>query len=95
MAILRWRYEVVTKDWKGIVYPNIHNNWDYPKNKGHLFIPGYIIKALIAFQRDTKKTCHTPHPYTPPSYNQKVKLAKVQKVNPFYRLKESQDSDKL
>ena len=83
MAILHQHYGVVTEDWKVTIYMRIRFHWDYTKNKVHISMPGYITKALIFFQHDTKKLCHAPHLYTPPSYDQKVQLAKVQRSEPI------------
>ena len=83
MQVLKDNYEAVTEDWKGAIYAGIHLHWDYKRGKVHLSMPGYIKKALILFQHpDNYKPCHTPHPYTPPSYGRKVQLAKQERNEP-------------
>ena len=53
-------------------------------------MPGYIKKAFLVFHQYIcdNKPCHTPHPYTPPSYGKKVQLAKQESTEPKLPKKE-------
>jgi hypothetical protein len=42
----------VTCDWTGERYIGIHMHWDYAKKKVHLYMPGYVERALIGFNYD-------------------------------------------
>ena len=48
-------------------------------------MPGYIKKTLLLFGKksDIYRPCHTPHPYTPPSYGKKVQIAVQESTAPI------------
>ena len=96
MNILKNNYKVVTEDWKGKFYAEIHLHWDYKRGKVHQAMPDYIKKILLLFQNSDKyKLCHTQYSYTPPLYEGKVQLAKQESTTPelpeqaYYRNKTS------
>jgi hypothetical protein len=45
LRVLRQDYEI-EEDWEGTCYLGITLDWDYTKRKVHLFMPGYVEKAL-------------------------------------------------
>ena len=54
MTVLQEHY-TVKPDWSGTRYIGIHLAWDYNKGQVHLFMPGYVQKALKQFQHMKKK----------------------------------------
>ena len=57
-TVLEEHYKV-TADWSGTRYAGIHLQWDYDNNKVHLYMPGYIKRALKQFQHKlTEKQFH-------------------------------------
>jgi hypothetical protein len=73
----------VTADWTGKHYIGINLRWDYINHQVHLFMPGYIKKALTIFQH--KQRCHQdqPFPHTPITYGTRKQYAKVHSTSPL------------
>ncbi len=69
---LKKDYEV-TEDWTGKKYLGLIIEWDYNNQIAHLWMPGYIKKALLRFKHKTPdKIQHSPHPHTIPNYGSKT-----------------------
>jgi hypothetical protein len=47
-SVLEEHYKVTT-DWTGGRYIGIHLKWDYEKWQVHMYMPGYVQKALLQF----------------------------------------------
>ena len=74
-AVLTQYYEVTT-DWTGTRYVGIcHLHWDYQKQQVHLYMPGYVQKALLQFHHVLRKKQHQPYPHTPIKYGAKKQYA--------------------
>jgi hypothetical protein len=73
--VLEEHYEV-TCDWTGKRYIGIHLHWDYVKRQVHLYMPGYVEKALRQFQHKLNKKQYQPFPHTPVQYGQKKTICK-------------------
>ena len=65
----------VTTDWTGKQHIGITLNWDYKKRQLHLFMPGYVKKALKQFQHVLKKAQHAQYPSIPIKYSAKKQYA--------------------
>jgi hypothetical protein len=61
LKVLQEHYKV-TCDWSGTRYIGIHMHWDYDNHKLHLFMPGYVKKALTIFQHKASKEKTTTVP---------------------------------
>ena len=59
LKVLQENYKV-TSDWTGNRYIGIHMHWDYDNHKVHLFMPGYVKKALTIFRHKASKSQY-PH----------------------------------
>lgn len=57
-------------------------HWDYENHKVHLFMPGYVKKALTIFQHKASKAQNQPFPHTPIRYGQKKQYAKTASTAP-------------
>ena len=73
----------VTTDWKGERYIGIHLRWDYVNHQVHLFMPGYIKKALTIFQHTQQCQQAQPFPHTPIKYGAPKQYAKVDSASPL------------
>jgi hypothetical protein len=65
IAVLQEHYKIKA-DWTGNGYVGTHLHWDYDKQQVHLYMPGYVEKALIQFGHKLRKnkTNHSPtHQY--------------------------------
>ena len=67
LCILSADYKV-TCDWSGTCYIGIHLRWVYTHHKVHLFMPGYIKKALTIFKHSHSKPEYQQFPRTPIKY---------------------------
>ena len=71
LAHLRKKY-VITHD-EGTRFNGIHLDWNYDKRECELIIPENCFKALIRFNHPTPtKPQHSPYPYQPPQYGQRI-----------------------
>jgi hypothetical protein len=75
LQVLQEHYKV-TYDWSGTRYIGIHMHWDYDNHKLHLFMPGYVKKALTIFQHKASKAQNQPFRQTPIKYGTKKQYAK-------------------
>eukprot|EP00804_Cyclotella_cryptica_P009214 CCRYP_019220-RA/>CCRYP_019220-RA protein AED:0.35 eAED:0.35 QI:0/0/0/1/0/0/2/0/219 len=66
----------VTTDWASEFYIGIHLCWDYNAHPVHLFMPGYVQKALTIFRHHTQCHQNQPYPHTPIKYGAKKQYAK-------------------
>ncbi len=72
LNVLKNDYEV-TDDWMVKNYLKLTIEWDYDNQKVHLWMPGYIKKALLRFKHHKpKKMQNSPHPHTIPDYGNKI-----------------------
>ena len=76
LKVLQEHYKV-TCDWSGTRYIGIHMHWDYDNHKLHLFMPGYVKKALTIFQHKASKAQNQPFLPTPIKYGAKKEYAKT------------------
>ena len=72
----------VTTDWTGNRYIGIHLQWDYKKGQVHLYMPGYVQKALTQFHHIRSKLQHQPFPHTPIKYGAKKQYATEESKSP-------------
>jgi hypothetical protein len=63
MSVLQEHY-TVKADWAGTRYIGIHLHWDYAQRQVHLYMPGYVKKALTQFHHVLKKKQQQPFPRT-------------------------------
>ena len=49
---------------------------DYNKHKVHLYMQGYVTKALQRFKHELTKIKNETYPHFPPNYGAKVQFAK-------------------
>ena len=61
----------VTTDWTGERYIGIHLRWDYNACLIHLFMRGYVQKALTIFRHQARCRQNQPYPHTPVKYGAK------------------------
>jgi hypothetical protein len=74
--VLCKHYQVAT-DWTGEHYIGIHLRWDYVTHQVHLFMPGYVNKALTVFKHKQKCKQDQPFPHTPIKYGAWKQYAKT------------------
>eukprot|EP00804_Cyclotella_cryptica_P020074 CCRYP_014880-RH/>CCRYP_014880-RH protein AED:0.12 eAED:0.12 QI:0/-1/0/1/-1/1/1/0/1096 len=72
----------VTTDWSGDRYIGIHLRWDYVKHQVHLFMPGYVQKALTIFRHNATHRQNQPFPHTPIKYGARKQYAKGPSTSP-------------
>jgi hypothetical protein len=75
MSALQEHYQIKA-DWTGNRYIGIHMAWDYKKGQVHIYMPGYVQKALKLFYHICKKTQNHPFPHTLIKYGAKIQYAK-------------------
>ena len=73
--VLEEHYKV-TSDWTGTRYIGIHLHWDYDHNQVHLYMPGYVKKALLQFRHKLTQKQNQPFPHTPIKYGARKQYAK-------------------
>ena len=61
MTVLQEHYQVKAV-WTGTRYIGIHMAWDYEKGQFHLYMPGYVQRALKLFQHICRKMQNQPFP---------------------------------
>jgi hypothetical protein len=69
---------IATEDWTGTKYLGLTIKWDYENEQVHLWMPGYVSKALLHFdhtQKKTDKIQNSPHPHSIPTYGAKIQYA--------------------
>jgi hypothetical protein len=81
MTVLQEHYQIKA-DWTGTRYIGIHMAWDYEKGRVHLYMPGYVQRALKLFQHIRTKTQHQPFPHTAIKYGAKIQYAKQESTAP-------------
>jgi hypothetical protein len=75
MAALKKDY-TATEDWTGTKYLGLTIEWEYEKGQVHLWMPGYVSKALLRFNhKNPEKTQNSPHPHIIPAYGTKIQYA--------------------
>ena len=74
MSVIQQHYKCKA-DWTGERYIGIHLAWDYENGRVHLYMPGYVQKALKQFQHIFKKKQNQPFPSTPIKYGAKTQYA--------------------
>jgi hypothetical protein len=74
MLVIKQHYECKA-DWTGEQYIGIHLAWDYDNGRVHLYMPGYVQKALKQFQHIFTKKQNQPFPHTPIKYGAKTQYA--------------------
>jgi hypothetical protein len=81
MTVLQEHYQIKA-DWTGTRYIGIHMAWDYEKGQVHLYMPGYVQRALKLFQHIRKKKQNQPFPHTAIKYGAKIQYAKQESTAP-------------
>jgi hypothetical protein len=75
MAALKKDY-TATEDWTETKYLGLTIKWEYEKGQVHLWMPGYVSKALLRFNhKNPEKTQNSPHPHIIPAYGTKIQYA--------------------
>ncbi len=75
MAALKKDY-TATEDWTGKKYLGLTIEWEYEKGQVHLWMPGYVSKALLRFNhKNPEKIQNSPHPHIIPAYGTKIQHA--------------------
>ena len=70
-------------NWKGEQYCGLTIKWDYEGRKVHLFIPGYLQKALSRFQHSPPvKQQDQPYPHIKPNYGAKKQYSQEDDDSP-------------
>jgi hypothetical protein len=65
-----------TEDWTGTKYLGLTIEWDYENRQVHLWMPGYVSKALLRFDhKKSEKMQNSPHPHSIPAYGAKIQYA--------------------
>ncbi len=83
LAVLKQDY-TATKDWEATKYLGLAIQWDHIKQKLHLWMPGYVKKALICFKHKMpEKKQDSPHPHIIPAYGQKIQYAANEDNSPI------------
>jgi hypothetical protein len=85
--VLEEHYKVTT-DWAGERYVGIHLKWDYINRRVHLWMPGYVKKALLQFQHVFRKKQNQPFPHTPIKYGAKQQYATTESDAPLLNAKD-------
>ena len=82
ISTLQQTYDI-TLDWDGKLFCGIHLDWDYTNRTVTCSMPGFVQKGLQRFHHTApSRPQHSPHPWTPPSYGQRVQYAKTINSNP-------------
>jgi hypothetical protein len=74
MSVIKQHYECKA-NWTGERYIGIHLAWDYDNGRVHLYMPGYVQKALKQFQHIFTKKQNQSFPHTPIKYGAKTQYA--------------------
>ncbi len=70
-------------DWAGERYCGLTLKWDYPGQKVHLSMPGYIPKALHCFKHPiSTKPQDQPYPHIKPNYGAKMQHTAAEDTSP-------------
>ena len=70
-------------DWTGKNYLGLTLEWNYIKKWVDISMPGYIPAARHKFQhKDPKKPQYSPHPWTKPTFGQRIQWVKVDPNSP-------------
>ena len=75
MNVLQEHYQVKA-NWTGNRYIKIHMAWDYNKGQVHLYMQGYVQRALKLFQHTRTKTQNQPFAHTAIKYGAKIQYDK-------------------
>ncbi len=68
ISILKEHYEL-SEDWKGTKFIGLTLKWNYPGQKVHVSMPGYIDNALARFKHERpKRKQYSPHRHVAPTY---------------------------
>ncbi len=69
LNILKEHYEIAV-DWTGNKFIGLTMDWDYPSQKVHILMPGYIEKALTCFGHERpKRKQNSLHKHVAPIYD--------------------------
>jgi hypothetical protein len=74
---------IATEDWEGTKYLGLTIEWNYENGQVHLWMPGYVSKALLRFEhKKPDKIQNSPHPHNIPAYGAKVQYAEQSDESP-------------
>ena len=75
---------IASEDWEGTKYLGLTIEWNYEEGQVHLWMPGYVSKALLRFEHTKPdKIQNSPHPHNIPTYGAKVQYAEQQDESPL------------
>jgi hypothetical protein len=83
LNILKKHYEI-TVDWTGDKFIGLTMDWDYPSQKVHISMPGYIKKALTCFGHEHPKCKqNSPHKHIAPIYGTRAQYVEPENPSPL------------
>jgi hypothetical protein len=88
LNILKEHYEIAV-DWTGNKFIRLTMDWDYPDQKVHISMPGYIKKALTRFGHERpKRKQNSPHKHVAPIYGTRAQYVKPENPSPLLSKRE-------
>ncbi len=83
LNILKEHYEIAV-DWTGNKFIGLTMNWDYPSQKVHILMLGYIKKALTGFGHERpKRKKNSPHKHVAPIYGTWAQYVEPENPSPL------------
>ncbi len=83
LNLLKEHYEIAV-DWTGNKFIGLTMDWDYPSQKVHILIPGYIEKALTCFgHKRPKRKQNSPHKHIAPIYGTRAQYVEPENPSPL------------
>ncbi len=77
------KYYPMRVDKEATKYISLTIEYDYKNCKAHIYMPGYLQKALIRFKHETPdKIQNSPHPHMIPQYGEKTQYTEEKDVSP-------------
>jgi hypothetical protein len=77
------KYYPITVDWKATKYIGLTIDWDYPRRKANIQMPGYLDKAFVRFKHQKpNKIQRSPHPHVITKYGAKIQYATEDDASP-------------
>ncbi len=83
LNILKEHYEIAV-DWTGNKFIGLTMDWDYPSQKVHISMPGYIKKALTCSGHERpKRKQNSPHKHVAPIYGTRAQYVEPENPSPL------------
>ena len=74
---------IASDDWEGTKYRGLAIEWNYEDGQVHLWMPGYVSKALLQFKHKKKKKFRTHRiPTTSQHMEQRSNIPRSNRMNP-------------